>query len=104
MPRTACRVVCGLDEVITIFWPTRAFVSVDLPAFGRPTKQAKPDLNSATVFSVEFSGVDDITNLSVAIGNDYWKSGAAEIADHLDIDRSRITVGDHRGGLDAFHA
>jgi hypothetical protein len=30
---------------MTIFAPTRAFVSVDLPAFGRPTKQQKPDRN-----------------------------------------------------------
>ena len=42
MPRTTVRVVCGLSEVITIFWPTRAFVSVDLPTLGRPTKQANP--------------------------------------------------------------
>ena len=43
MPRTACRVVCGFEEAITIFWPTSALVSVDLPALGRPTKQAKPE-------------------------------------------------------------
>ena len=42
MPRTACRVVCGLLEVIATFSPTSALVSVDLPALGRPTKQAKP--------------------------------------------------------------
>jgi acetyl esterase/lipase len=28
---------------MTILLPTNAFVSVDFPAFGRPTKQAKPD-------------------------------------------------------------
>ncbi len=43
MPRTTVRVVCGLSEVITTFWPTRALVSVDLPALGRPTNDAKPD-------------------------------------------------------------
>lgn len=42
MPRTVWRVVCGRLEVIATFWPTRAFVRVDLPALGRPTKQAKP--------------------------------------------------------------
>jgi hypothetical protein len=26
--------------------PTSAFMSVDLPTFGRPAKQANPDLNS----------------------------------------------------------
>jgi hypothetical protein len=44
MPRTACRVVCGFEEAMTIFWPTSALVSVDLPALGRPTMEAKPDL------------------------------------------------------------
>ena len=43
IPRTACRVVCGLALVITILAPTSALVSVDLPALGRPTKQAKPE-------------------------------------------------------------
>jgi hypothetical protein len=33
--------------VIAILLPTRAFIRVDLPTFGRPTKQAKPDLNPA---------------------------------------------------------
>ena len=33
----ARRVVCGLAEVMAIFSPTSALVSVDLPAFGRPT-------------------------------------------------------------------
>ena len=40
MPRTTVRVVCGLSEVITIFEPTSALVRVDLPALGRPTKDA----------------------------------------------------------------
>ncbi|GAA2226336.1 hypothetical protein GCM10010104_18120 [Streptomyces indiaensis] len=47
MPRTVCRVVCGWFAVIATFWPTRAFVRVDLPALGRPTKQAKPALWTA---------------------------------------------------------
>ena len=42
MPRTTVRVVCGLSEVITTFCPTSALVSVDLPALGRPTNDAKP--------------------------------------------------------------
>ena len=28
---------------MTIFWPTSALVSVDLPALGRPTMEAKPE-------------------------------------------------------------
>ena len=43
IPRTVWRVVCGFDEAMAIFCPTSAFVSVDLPAFGRPTKHAKPE-------------------------------------------------------------
>ena len=43
MPRTARRVVWGLSEVMAILLPTKAFSSVDLPALGRPTKQANPE-------------------------------------------------------------
>ena len=42
MPRTTVRVVCGLSEVITTLLPTSALVSVDLPAFGRPTNETNP--------------------------------------------------------------
>src|SRR4051812_40035374 len=45
MPRIAWRVVWGRDEVIATFVPTSAFVSVDLPTLGRPTKHANPDRN-----------------------------------------------------------
>lgn len=41
-PRIARRVVCGFGLVMAIFSPTRAFVRVDLPTFGRPTKDTKP--------------------------------------------------------------
>lgn len=56
IPRTVCRVVCGWSAVIATFCPTRAFVRVDLPALGRPTKQAKPDLWPA---SDDSDGPDD---------------------------------------------
>src|ERR1700761_8530251 len=52
MPRIVCRVVCGRLEVIATFEPTRALVSVDLPVFGRPTKQTKPEWNSVTCGAV----------------------------------------------------
>jgi hypothetical protein len=42
----ARRVVCGLLLVIATFVPTSAFINVDLPTLGLPTKQAKPDRNS----------------------------------------------------------
>ncbi len=38
----ARRVVCGFELVIATFSPTSAFVSVDLPTFGRPTNETKP--------------------------------------------------------------
>ena len=43
MPRMVWRVVCGRADMIATFSPTRAFVRVDLPALGRPTRQAKPE-------------------------------------------------------------
>ena len=36
------RVVCGLVEVIAIFSPTRAFIKVDFPVLGRPTRVTNP--------------------------------------------------------------
>ena len=47
MPRMARRVVCGRLLVIATLVPTSAFISVDLPTFGLPTKQAKPDRNTS---------------------------------------------------------
>ena len=47
IPRTARRVVCGLSLVMAILVPTSAFVRVDLPALGRPTKQQNPERNDA---------------------------------------------------------
>ena len=49
MPRMARRVVCGFELVIATFSPTSAFVSVDLPTFGRPTIETNPARYSATV-------------------------------------------------------
>ena len=46
MPRMVWRVVCGRLEVIATLLPTRALVRVDLPVFGLPTKQTKPERNS----------------------------------------------------------
>ena len=46
MPRITVRVVWGLSEVIATLVPTSALVSVDLPALGRPTNDAKPLLCS----------------------------------------------------------
>mgnify|MGYP002835176114 CR=1 FL=1 len=40
--RIVRRVVCGRSDVIATLDPTIAFISVDFPAFGRPTNVAKP--------------------------------------------------------------
>src|SRR5215211_5221289 len=53
MPRIACRVVCGLAEAMAILVPTNAFVSVDFPVLGRPTRHAKPDRYEAPSVLVE---------------------------------------------------
>jgi hypothetical protein len=45
IPRMRFRVVCGLSEMMAIFSPRSAFRSVDLPTFGLPTIEMKPDLN-----------------------------------------------------------
>src|SRR3989441_7661322 len=42
MPRMRLRVVCGLGVTMATLAPTRAFSSVDLPTFGRPTMAAYP--------------------------------------------------------------
>jgi hypothetical protein len=58
-------VVCGRLLVIAILLPTSAFISVDLPTFGRPTKQAKPDLNPAAEGGTGTAGDgerDDLTS------------------------------------------
>src|SRR6516164_5652902 len=47
MPRITRRVVCGRSLVIATLAPTRALVRVDLPTFGRPTRHAKPERNTA---------------------------------------------------------
>src|ERR1035441_9324739 len=57
MPRIARRVVCGRLLVIATLVPTSAFISVDLPTFGRPAKQAKPDRNPAAAGGGTGAGV-----------------------------------------------
>src|SRR5690606_34026131 len=42
-PSIRWRVVCGLSVTMLIFSPTSAFISVDLPTFGRPTIATKPE-------------------------------------------------------------
>src|SRR5580693_5082106 len=63
MPRMTRLVVCGRSLVIATLAPTRAFVRVDLPTFGRPTRQAKPERKAAggwftSQYSRMFRGAD----------------------------------------------
>jgi hypothetical protein len=48
IPRITRLVVCGRSLVIATLAPTRAFVSVDLPTFGRPARQANPERKTAS--------------------------------------------------------
>ena len=50
-PRMTWRVVCGLELEMAILEPTRAFVSVDLPALGRPTRHMNPEWKPGVVAS-----------------------------------------------------
>jgi hypothetical protein len=43
----ALRVVCGLSDVMATFEPTSALTRVDLPTFGLPVTQTKPDFSFA---------------------------------------------------------
>jgi hypothetical protein len=52
-------VVCGLLLVIATLAPTSAFISVDLPTFGRPAKPAKPDLKPGGTGCCAGSGCGD---------------------------------------------
>src|SRR5471032_2091601 len=49
MPVMRWSVVCALRDVILTFWPTSAFISVDLPTLGRPTIATMPQRKSVGV-------------------------------------------------------
>jgi hypothetical protein len=51
MPLITRRVVWGLLLVMATFVPTNAFISVDLPTFGRPAKHAKPAENPSPLLA-----------------------------------------------------
>lgn len=65
------RVVCGLGETIASFSPTRAFSKVDLPAFGRPRMQTKPERNGMfRLYQLQLAGLyqADADALHFAVG------------------------------------
>src|SRR5579875_2283674 len=59
IPRMRLRVVCGAGATMETFSATQAFVSVLLPAFGRPTMATNPHLND----SASGIGKSQISNL-----------------------------------------
>ena len=61
IPEMRVRVVWGLRVTAASFWPTRAFRSVDLPTFGRPSRPTNParnpDVDSVALGSSCSSGI-----------------------------------------------
>ena len=51
IPLNLLRVVWAMGDVIVIFFPTSLLINVDLPTFGLPNTQTKPDLNSEMGYS-----------------------------------------------------
>src|SRR6478735_5939705 len=107
MPRTACLVVCGRDDAMAIFVPTRALVSVDLPALGLPTKQAKPDRNpaagvpgpppeSATVTS----GLDPVAGDTVRVDDPDGHATTGDLTDQGELEVRWAVLGDKRYSLE----
>src|SRR6478735_4671341 len=100
MPRTACLVVCGRDDAMAIFVPTRALVSVDLPALGLPTKQAKPDRNPADPVpgpplepATATSGLDPVANGTVRADDPDGHAATGDLTDQGEVEVGRIDVG-----------
>jgi hypothetical protein len=62
IPVIRLRVVCGRGETIASFSPTSRFRSVDLPAFGRPTRETKPERKAVVAARAEArAGLDFVT-------------------------------------------
>src|SRR5882672_5232205 len=59
MPRITLRVVWGLSVTMEIFSPTRRLRRVDLPEFGRPMMETKPDFISPSFVSEQEPSCED---------------------------------------------
>src|SRR5205085_8027288 len=59
------RVVWGLFETMETFWPRMRFSSVDLPAFGRPTRATTPNFisNDSSQLSALSSQLSDLCSV-----------------------------------------
>src|SRR5229473_1529606 len=81
IPWMRLRVVCGLEVTIAIFCPTRRFMSVDFPAFGRPMMATNPERN------VPFFSSFSLLDITLSRSATYTPSVAAQ---HTPIDRPRL--------------
>src|SRR5215475_5279735 len=93
MPVMRWRVVCALRDVILTFWPTSAFISVDLPTLGRPTMATMPQRNPGVVGVFIFEGYCATTD--PATGSDRFASHRAYVKRSR---RKRRHVDDVRSG------
>ena len=87
IPRTTVRVVCGLSEVIATLVPTSALVSVDLPAFGRPTNDANPLLKPAVLGAHAFWA----SSYAAQISSSDLPGRLARGPDRAGVDGARLT-------------
>jgi hypothetical protein len=67
MPVMRWRVVCALRDVMLTFWPTRAFINVDLPTFGRPTMATMPQRNPSGTPDVGCGGCNGVSLIYLII-------------------------------------
>ena len=92
IPRMTVRVVCGLSEVIATLVPTSALVSVDLPAFGRPTNDANPLLCSSGSLAHDACA----SSYSAQISSSDRPCGLARPVDRAGVDGPRLALGGRR--------
>src|SRR5579885_872740 len=79
------RVVWGLSATMAILAPTTAFRSVDLPAFGRPRMETKPERNA------EGSVMSD----GLGLANTHLRDAQGVAGEHFDADA--LAFGDLAG-------
>src|SRR5215203_4548176 len=90
-------VVCGLSETMAILVPTSRLSSVDLPAFGRPTRETKPDF----IIRLQAPG----SSLQATSGPRLWlqpdRPGACSLEPAAWFSRPLLVIAlDHRGALE----
>src|SRR3954468_21052295 len=79
MPVMRWRVVCALRDVMLTFWPTSAFISVDLPTFGRPTIATMPQRKPVGVGAFIFGLRQVRGRAEVARRGNQWPASATRV-------------------------